>query len=111
MFGARLIELIEASGGSPQEMVGPLQHCIAEAPVDDRRFAQILSARGELWQRPVMRNQLAWLARVRDTKSIDAHDEEERFLAERALLDGLVVRYQCDEGAWYDLRPPVLRMI
>lgn len=103
-WAARVDQLLEASGGSPREMVALLQACLAAPSLDDAAFTRLLAQRRDPQQAAVSVSELPLLARIHQTRTLAPSDAAERAMAERLLTSGLVLRYQDDEP-WYELSP------
>jgi hypothetical protein len=101
---ARVDQLLEASGGSPREMVALLQACLAAPSLDDAAFTRLLAQRRDPQQAAVSASELALLARIHQNRTIAPTDAAEHSMAERLLASGLVLRYQNDKP-WYELSP------
>lgn len=103
---ARAGRLMEASGGCLRDLVLMLRECVAASPLSESAFGRVLALPAEPRQGAVVETALPLLARAHATAAITPAGEAEQALAEQALVNGVLLRYE-DESAWYDVHPAV----
>lgn len=114
VFGAtnkdgRLRRMVEWSGGYPREIVRLLQKYVARSNLDEATFKRILSMTGDEYEQTIPENAYPWLARVAVEKKLVIPDDSHREIADRMLMNNVVLRYQNDHQ-WFDLHPAIRRL-
>jgi hypothetical protein len=102
--------LIDASAGSPRDLVRMLRECIAAQPLREAELRRILIEAGEKHLLQVPESAIPLLARIHRTKALGPMAPEQHDIVERLLSDGVLVRYQQESEAWVDVHPSVRRI-
>lgn len=107
---SRVARLIEQSGGYLRELVGMLREflLVPEQPLSEYEFQRVLRTRADRYQEIVSGEAYSWLAEIAVTKRLSIREDNRR-LAERMLLDNVVLRYQ-NQQLWFDIHPAVYQI-
>lgn len=104
----RITAMIGQSGGYLRELVTMLRESlmVADLPLSDYEFERILGARTDRYQEIVTADAYEWLAEIAVNKRLVIRTETQRRLADRMLVENVVLRYQ-NRRLWFDLHPAV----